>query len=82
MEIGKKDMMINSLDNIIREKEKFLKNRYLQLKGGNTLTKDAYMSDFSKELIEKKDVKKCIDNISNYLEGIIKMHDLLDANVI
>ena len=70
MEIAKKDMIISSLDNIIREKENFLKNRFLKLKGGNNLIEDSYRDDLKKELIVNKDVIKHINIVSNHLESI------------
>ena len=66
MEIAKKDKIINSLDNIISEKESFLKNRFLKLKGGNNLIEDSYRDDFKKELMMNKNVIKRI----NHLESI------------
>ena len=70
MEIAKKDKIINSLDNIISEKESFLKNRFLKLKGGNNLIEDSYRDDFKKELMMNKNVIKRINVISNHLESI------------
>lgn len=70
MEIAKKDKIISSLDNIINEKESFLKNRFLELKGGTNPVKDLYRDDFKKELMMNKDIIKRINVISNHLESI------------